>query len=618
MRSSHIARYLLAVSLSFLSITSWSVTDGYEIPELNYIQIENGIEITGCVEACPLWMEIPESIDGYDVIVIGESAFKSSGIERVIIPDTVTLIDSMAFEQAGLRRLKLGNNVSIIEFRAFKSNPLVDLFIPASVSRIEYQAFTGGDNVFFYGDRPFIYSTYSGGSNFENSTNYFYCAGKNGWPGDPIRTQAPDNLPQLDEICDSDYFPPEFTYEAYEDGIEIINCMYNHCQEDIIIPSEIDGQIVRSISNSFGYRASNSNPKSITLPETLINISDRAFVHLKLETITIPENVQSVGKSAFHNNNLIEVNVSNNFDAAMLGAFSLNPGKSHGGFRYLEINNELMILGCDGQCPADLVIPNDVLGTEVSAIAADAFKNSGLSSVTLPDTVKYLFEYSFHGNNLTTVTTPSQLKIIEWGAFGNNQIAELNMPSVEIMNGGFDANNLKTVSLPSNLAYISGQSFNDNNLIAVTFLGNRPEINTDGFYIGIFKANDDLRAIMYCPKTSNWPGDDIPLEWYDSDIGGYATIKPVLAKTCDSDGDGITNSFDSSPFLSNQSAQIDESYSFWDIDKNGSVGALTDGLILLRYFFGLRGEGLINGAIDSNGLRTSSTDIEAYIESHMP
>jgi len=54
------------------------------------------------------------------------------------------------------------------------------------------------------------------------------------------------------------------------------------------------------------------------------------------------------------------------------------------------------------------------------------------------------------------------------------------------------------------------------------------------------------------------------------------------------------------------------------IDGNGSADALTDGLLLLRYFFGFRGATLINGAIGSGAQRTSSTQIEAYIESVRP
>ena len=55
-----------------------------------------------------------------------------------------------------------------------------------------------------------------------------------------------------------------------------------------------------------------------------------------------------------------------------------------------------------------------------------------------------------------------------------------------------------------------------------------------------------------------------------------------------------------------------------DIDANGSVDALTDGLIILRYLFNLRGDSLVNGALGDNAMRTNSADVAAYIQSLMP
>lgn len=54
-----------------------------------------------------------------------------------------------------------------------------------------------------------------------------------------------------------------------------------------------------------------------------------------------------------------------------------------------------------------------------------------------------------------------------------------------------------------------------------------------------------------------------------------------------------------------------------DIDGNGVKDALTDGLLLLRYLFGLRGNSLIQGAVGSSyttATRTTSDEIVAYIE----
>lgn len=55
-----------------------------------------------------------------------------------------------------------------------------------------------------------------------------------------------------------------------------------------------------------------------------------------------------------------------------------------------------------------------------------------------------------------------------------------------------------------------------------------------------------------------------------------------------------------------------------DIDGNGQATASTDGLLLLRYLFGLRGQQLIAGAIGPGATRTSAAEIEAYISGLMP
>ena len=55
-----------------------------------------------------------------------------------------------------------------------------------------------------------------------------------------------------------------------------------------------------------------------------------------------------------------------------------------------------------------------------------------------------------------------------------------------------------------------------------------------------------------------------------------------------------------------------------DIDGNGEIDALTDGLLTLRYLFGLEGDTLIAGVVASDATRTTSVDIEAYLKTLMP
>ena len=55
-----------------------------------------------------------------------------------------------------------------------------------------------------------------------------------------------------------------------------------------------------------------------------------------------------------------------------------------------------------------------------------------------------------------------------------------------------------------------------------------------------------------------------------------------------------------------------------DVDGDGNANALTDGLLIIRYLFGLRGAALITGAVSPNATRVLATDIEIYIQSLIP
>ena len=55
-----------------------------------------------------------------------------------------------------------------------------------------------------------------------------------------------------------------------------------------------------------------------------------------------------------------------------------------------------------------------------------------------------------------------------------------------------------------------------------------------------------------------------------------------------------------------------------DIDGDGTSQPLTDGLLLIRYLFGFKGDSLISGAIEDGAERDSAEAVEAYIEERMP
>jgi len=63
--------------------------------------------------------------------------------------------------------------------------------------------------------------------------------------------------------------------------------------------------------------------------------------------------------------------------------------------------------------------------------------------------------------------------------------------------------------------------------------------------------------------------------------------------------------------IQNQEAQL-------DIDGDGQLGPLSDGLLLIRYLFGFRDDALISDAVSAGAPRHTAEQIEAYIAARLP
>jgi hypothetical protein len=271
-------------------------------------------------------------------------------------------------------------------------------------------------------------------------------------------------------------------------------------------------------------------------------------------------------------------------------------------YNILFPENSIEVTGCVDSCPSDLIIPAEIDGFSAAIIGAEAFRENGLTSVTLPDTLRRI-DYSafqnnqllsinipdsvtddigsraFAGNNLVSVILPENLAALGDSAFDSNQITSVNLPvGISILfSGVFRENQLTgSITIPDGITAIAEDAFLGNNINIIRFNGNRP-VSIDS---SSFRFNP-IQNIYYCAGKIGWPGE--PIEG----------ITPQLDENCD-----------------NSTIQ----YSVLDIDQSGSVDALTDCLILLRYFFGLRGENLTNGAVSLNANRATAQEIEAYIQ----
>ena len=118
--------------------------------------------------------------------------------------------------------------------------------------------------------------------------------------------------------------------------------------------------------------------------------------------------------------------------------------------------------------------------------------------------------------------------------------------------------------------------------------------------------------------------DITDLTW-DFDANGHADALTdgllLLRHTFGLSGDALINgaiALNSPLAESAVEALVNESNEIADIDNNSKVDALTDGLLLLRYLFGLRNDALTSGSVALDAQRTSNSDIEQYILDHMP
>ena len=315
----------------------------------------------------------------------------------LIIPDNVKSIGYGAFNGfSGLTSITIGNSVTSIGGYAFYGcTGLKSIAIPDSVTSIGSYAFSGCTGL-----------TVSGSAT---------------------------NVSMVAKQAEATSFSVIIT-----SGTSIGEYAFGGCTElmSITIPDSVtsigddafsDCTGLTSITGSAANAstvAMQAKPTSFTVNITSgTSIGKYAFAGCTgLTSITIPDSVTTIGTCAFAATELTDITIGKNVTSIGLGAFAKCPGLTSiivekGNTQYhnygnclIETKSKTLILGCKNS-----VIPTDGSVTSVGEVAFGGC--TGLTSITIPDSVTSIGSYAFAATELTDITIGKNVTSIGLGAF---------------------------------------------------------------------------------------------------------------------------------------------------------------------------------------------------------
>ncbi|MDR0910351.1 MAG: leucine-rich repeat domain-containing protein [Spirochaetaceae bacterium] len=183
----------------------------------------------------------------------------------------------------------------------------------------------------------------------------------------------------------------------------------------------------------------------------------------------------------------------------------------HGDFSYrIRKDRTVKITGYSQKGPANVVIPNKIMGMPVTEIgegtfylqafrsylqtveipetvkiiADGAFEGAGLTEIILPANLEYIGKEAFNSNNLEKISIPNSVGEIGNYAFRSNKLTELNLGHgvKTIGEWAFSGNSLTTVSIPNSVTTIGGSAFSENKISQLKLPENLSRIEDGAIY----------------------------------------------------------------------------------------------------------------------------------------
>lgn len=229
-----------------------------------------------------------------------------------------------------------------------------------------------------------------------------------------------------------------FHYKTSDDGQSVCITNYIGTEENVVIPSKIDGKPVTEIgATAFGgAKANQTILRTVYIPDTVVSIGDSAFKSCALlSEVRLPSSLKHIEKDAFAN-------------CESLKSISLS---------------------------------SDCLDENSSGV----FYKSGLETVNLGEGVTYIPTSAFSGTKLKEVVLPSTVRYIGLGAFAfcdSLLTLKLNEGLKEIGADSIYVSAVSEITIPESVEKVSQRSLRNEALQKITFLGNAPENYAEDFF----------------------------------------------------------------------------------------------------------------------------------------
>ena len=426
-------------------------------------------------------LTIPTSLDGYDVIAIGDDAFEGNTLlKTVIMQDNIITVGDSAFKDcSNLTNITLSENLTTIGLSAFENcSSLRTLHLPSSLTLLERCAFNNCHSL------QYVYIP-------KNMNTGDYCGENSFFPGPFNRCSSLNNI-------------------VFEKGItRIPRGLFYNCTglKEITIPDTVT-------TIEFSAFRECSNLRKITLSSVLESIDKLSFAECSsLEAVTFPKTMTELGNSAFENcTSLMRVNIPKTMKTyTSAGENSFYPGPFNG---CSSLNNIIFEEGITS-------IPRGLF-----------YKCTGLKEITIPDTVTEIGRRAFAGcTSLLKAEIPESVTEIGNYCFENcSSLTSVQLPSnlTEIVVSMFEnCTSLERIELPAAVTTIRDAAFNGcSSLMEIVWNEGLTKIEANVF------ENCDAMTSITIPDGVTSLGDEA---FYDCD--GLETVK--MADTVTSMGTSV-------------------------------------------------------------------------------